>query len=70
MPRAHRSGEKPSPTDSLAALKQLFTQPQARVLVAERDGRHGYRRDPRIVRYVGTLPPERERVSAAGRSAR
>lgn len=119
----------PSPTDSLAALKQLFAQPQARVLVAERDGRivgsviaawdgwrgniyrvavgpahrrqgigqalmraahaflrergasrvtalvehdhpwavgfwdslegEGYRRDPRIIRYVGTLSSER-----------
>jgi ribosomal protein S18 acetylase RimI-like enzyme len=119
----------PSPTDSVAALKQLFAQPQARVLVAERDGRivgsviaawdgwrgniyrvavgpahrrqgigqalmraanaflhargarrvtalvehdhpwavgfwdslkgTGYRRDPRIIRYVGTLSPQR-----------
>jgi ribosomal protein S18 acetylase RimI-like enzyme len=119
----------PSPTDSLAALEQILTEPQARVLVAERDGRivgsviaawdgwrgniyrvavapahrrqgigqalmraasaflrergasrvtalvehdhpwavgfwdslkgEGYRRDPRIIRYVGTLSPER-----------
>jgi ribosomal protein S18 acetylase RimI-like enzyme len=119
----------PSPTDSLAALEQILAEPQARVLVAERDGRivgsviaawdgwrgniyriavapahrrrgigrvlmraadaflrergasrvtalvehdhpwavgfwdslqsEGYRRDPRIIRYVGTLAPTR-----------
>jgi ribosomal protein S18 acetylase RimI-like enzyme len=125
----HEADATPSPTDSLAALEQILAEPQARVLVAERDGRivgsviaawdgwrgniyrvavapdhrrqgigrtlmraadaflrergasrvtalvehdhawavgfwdslqsEGYRRDPRIIRYVGTLAPKR-----------